>query len=145
MQFHLKSVLLISALQFICGGVFSQTTNTEKVSEPTKPITVVAKNTSLEKAGFPGGKDSLAKYLSENTKYPKSVRKNKIEGVCLLTFTVTNFGNILDVKVARGVPNCTECDAEAIRVIKSMPLWIPANLDGERFDSVQVLSIAFKR
>jgi len=138
----MKNLLLIFAMQFIGGAVFSQTTNTESGSEPTKII--VAKKSSVEKAEFPGGKDSLAHYLSVNLSYPKKARKRKIEGTCYLIFTVTDFGNILNVQVLEGIPNCPECDAEAIRVVEGMSQWIPARLDDEMVYSKAVLPITFK-
>ena len=86
----------------------------------------------------------MESYLSKNVRYPKSVRKKKIEGICFLAFTVTSFGNISDVKVMKGVPNCTECDAEALRVVREMPQWVPAKFGDERTDSTVTLHVTFK-
>jgi protein TonB len=41
------------------------------------------------------------------------------------------------------VPNCPECDQEAIKVVKSMPEWIPGKIKGEAVSSFFMLPIIF--
>ncbi len=78
---------------------------------------------------FPGGPNELMKYLSENTKYPESAKANKIEGRVFVSFVIEKDGSITNAKVMRGIDK--ECDAEAVRVVSSMPKWQPGTQSGE--------------
>lgn len=77
---------------------------------------------------FPGGPDAMYKYLSANLKYPESAFEQGIQGKVYLSFIVTTKGEIKEVEVIRGVQS--DLDKEAIRVVKSMPVWIPGKQDG---------------
>ena len=78
---------------------------------------------------FPGGPNELMKYLSENTKYPESAKANKIEGRVFVSFVIEKDGSITNAEVMRGIDK--ECDAEAVRVVSSMPKWQPGTQSGE--------------
>lgn len=82
---------------------------------------------------FPGGMDGLMKYLAKNMRYPAKAKANNVQGRVVLNFIVDKHGNISDVKVVKSLD--PECDAEAIRLIKNMPKWIPGKIDGEPMDS----------
>jgi protein TonB len=79
---------------------------------------------------FPGGMKAMHEYLNKNLQYPQEALDIGLEGKCHLAFTVTAEGKIVDVEVRRGVPDCPECDKEAVRLFRSMPDWIPATVDG---------------
>ena len=78
---------------------------------------------------FPGGSNELMKYLSENTKYPESAKANKIEGRVFVRFVIEKDGSVTNAEVMRGIDK--ECDAEAVRVVASMPKWQPGTQNGE--------------
>ncbi|MNE52518.1 Gram-negative bacterial tonB protein [compost metagenome] len=73
---------------------------------------------------FPGGEEQLKKYVSSNMKYPKEALKNNIQGRVAVTFYVDTLGKVKDVRLLKGIGY--GCDEEAIRIVKSMPDWIPA-------------------
>lgn len=79
---------------------------------------------------FPGGAIEMLKFIQKNIIYPKVQRDKGIQGKCWLRFVVNSKGTICDVVVIQGVPNCNECDQEAIRVIQSMPKWNPGKQNG---------------
>ena len=84
-------------------------------------------------------------FIAKNTVYPKNAIDNEIEGKCYISFIVELNGKISDVKVAKGVPNCPECDQEAIRVIKSTQgKWIAAKVDGKYVKSRYMIPIEYK-
>jgi TonB family protein len=72
---------------------------------------------------FPGGLKQFYKYLAKNIRYPKNAVKNHIQGKVYLIFVIEIDGSIGDIKVNKGVSK--EIDAEAIRVLKNSPKWIP--------------------
>ena len=78
---------------------------------------------------FPGGPNELMKYLSENTKYPESAKANKIEGRVFVSFVIEKDGSVTNAEVMRGIDK--ECDAEAVRVVSSMPKWQAGTQNGE--------------
>lgn len=78
---------------------------------------------------FPGGQPALMKYLRENIKYPTQAKGEKAQGTVVVKFTVNKAGKVKDAKVVRGVHK--ELDAEALRVISSMPDWNPGKQNGK--------------
>ena len=91
---------------------------------------------------FPGGAEGLMKYLQENIKYPPEAAKNNIGGRVVLQFVIDETGQVGDVKVVRSVSE--EIDAEAVRVIKTLPKFEPARQDGEPVAVWYTLPVAFK-
>ncbi|MCQ2225701.1 MAG: energy transducer TonB [Paludibacteraceae bacterium] len=94
-----------------------------------------------ETAKFPGGNEELAKYLQSNVSYPEQALKNNEFGQVFVSFMVDVDGSIKDVKVVKGVSS--SLDAEALRVVASMPKWTPAKTDGKAVKSSFSLPIVF--
>jgi periplasmic protein TonB len=70
----------------------------------------------------------LQAYMAKNTKFPPQALRAGISGTVYLSFTVTKTGEITDIKVLKGLGYGT--DEEAVRVVKSMPRWIPGKQGG---------------
>ena len=81
-----------------------------------------------ETVNNPGGAEGLILYFSQNIKYPAVAKENGIQGRVVCTFVVERDGSITDVQVARSVDQ--SLDKEAVRVLKSMPKWIPGSQNG---------------
>lgn len=91
---------------------------------------------------YPGGQNELLTYLARNIKYPEESVKNKEEGRVSLTFIVNKDGSISDVKVVR---NATPpLDAEAIRIVKSMPNWTPGKEKGKVVRVAYTVPVTFR-
>lgn len=111
------------------------------VAEPVnenEPASVVE-----QQAEFPGGMQAMLAYMSKNLVYPPSAIDKEIQGKCFIRFIVHKDGTISDIKIMRGVPGCPECDAEAIRFVKSMPKWTPGKIKGVAVNSYYNLPIHF--
>lgn len=93
-----------------------------KMEEP-KPFHVVERIPS-----YPGGSKALTQYINSNINYPVDAEKNNIQGRVIVNFVVECDGSISNVYVAKSVH--PSLDEEAIRVISSMPKWIPGRHDG---------------
>ena len=91
---------------------------------------------------FPGGIEALIRYLSENIQYPPEAAKNKIEGRVIIQFVVEKTGEVGEVKVVR--PISEELDAEAVRVVKTLPKFEPGRQDGEAVAVWYTLPVSFK-
>ena len=78
---------------------------------------------------FPGGIQSMMKFLSTNIKYPVEAQKKGISGRVIVQFVIMEDGTLDQAKVIRGVDPLL--DEEALRVVKSMPKWKPGMDRGE--------------
>lgn len=78
---------------------------------------------------FPGGMPSLLKFLRENIKYPVEALKKGVQGKVIVLFVVDEQGKVTDTQVERSVDPAL--DAEAMRVVNSMPRWTPGKQDGK--------------
>lgn len=81
-----------------------------------------------EQPGYPGGEEARISYLQQNIKYPEEAKELGIQGKVFVTFVVEVDGSITDVRVLRGIGG--GCDEEAIRVVRSMPKWVPGKQRG---------------
>jgi protein TonB len=91
---------------------------------------------------FPGGPNALFEYLSKNIKYPVVAEENGIQGRVIVTFVVERDGSITDVKVAKSVD--PSLDKEAMRVVKSMPHWIPGKQNGSAVRVKYTVPVTFR-
>ena len=83
------------------------------------PLTVVE-----QMPQFPGGQLEMKKFISQNLKYPQKEKESAPSGKVYITFLVEIDGSLTNIKVLRGIPKCSACDLEALRVMKLMPKWI---------------------
>ena len=91
---------------------------------------------------FPGGDLGLMKYIKKNIKYPKIAKDNNITGKVYVSFIVDKSGSATNVKIVRGVDD--NLDAEAIRVIKSLPKYKPGKQRGKAVRVMFTIPINFK-
>ncbi|MDD2243584.1 MAG: energy transducer TonB [Dysgonamonadaceae bacterium] len=91
---------------------------------------------------FPGGQSALMDYLNNNIKYPVIAAENGIEGRVIVQFVVGRDGSIESAIVARGVD--PSLDKEALRLVTSMPKWIPGKQGGQAVKTRFTLPILFK-
>ena len=91
---------------------------------------------------FPGGDAELMKYISSNIKYPTMAMENNIQGRVVVQFVVTKTGKIGEVKVVRSKD--PDLDKEAVRVVKSLPNFIPGKMNGQAVNVWYTLPITFK-
>ena len=91
---------------------------------------------------FPGGESEMMKFIRENIQYPASAKEYGIQGRVILRFVVTETGTIENITVLRSLDPA--CDKEAIRLLESMPKWIPGKQNDEIVSVYYTLPIAFK-
>ena len=115
------------------------TANNVIAAEPASPEPKV--HDMVEKMpSFPGGSEALKEYLKKNTRYPNP--DACIQGRVVVVFVVDEKGNLSDVKVARSVE--PSLDAEAVRVVKSMPRWNPGIEKGKAVKVRYTLPVTFR-
>ena len=69
-------------------------------------------------AHFPGGETALYKYITQYFHPPKGI-KGKIVSI----FIVEKDGSLTDISILKGIS--ADADTAALKVIRSMPKWIP--------------------
>ncbi len=109
----------------------------EKTPEPEQVFTAVE-----QMPAFPGGDAELMKYLSSHINYPPMAMENNIQGRVIVQFVVTKTGKVGEVKVVRGVDR--DLDNEAVRVVKSLPDFIPGRMNGQAVNVWYTLPVTFK-
>lgn len=93
---------------------------------------------------YPGGKDSMNRFIQRNLQYPEYAKDNNIEGTVYASFVVEKDGKVTDVKILRSIkPTCIACDSEVIRVIKKMPNWKPGKSNGKLVRVQYTLPVKF--
>jgi len=78
---------------------------------------------------FPGGEAARKEFLAKNINFPRAAKEVGIDGTVYLTFVIERDGSVTDVRILRGIGG--GCDEEAVRVVKSMPNWIPGKQRGK--------------
>ncbi len=91
---------------------------------------------------FPGGNSALIRFLSSKLIYPLSAHQNKIEGVVVIGFVIDKNGRLRNPKILKAL--YPDCDAEALRVVRMIPDWIPAKNQGRNVSINFRLPIEFK-
>ena len=91
---------------------------------------------------FPGGQTELLKYIANHLKYPTIAAENGVQGRVTCQFVVGKDGKVRDVKVIKTLD--PYCDKEAIRVIMSMPNWIPGKQNGAAVAVKYTVPITFR-
>ncbi len=99
-----------------------------KVIVEEKPVEEKPFVTVEQMPTFPGGEVEMQKFIRDNLRYPVVAQEAGIQGRVTLRFVVSKTGAIENVTVVRGID--PSCDKEAVRVVKSMPKWIPGKQNG---------------
>ena len=137
---------IISLLSFILFSVLSVTAqsntyyknviDSSKTSECDNIFTYVE-----EMPQYPGGESEMTKFIEENVHYPKAALDSGIQGSVYVRFIVSDIGVINHVEVLRGFDDA--CSVEAVRVVKSMPLWKAGKQSGKFVCVYYTLPIRF--
>ena len=129
----MKSVLsaITILLLLCCFSCFSQKTDTI-----VKPVLYLYVD---EAPKFKGGHQKLKEFIDHNIQWPGEFDG---QGTVLTSFVVNKNGNVSNIKIEKGI--CDECNAEAIRLIKLLPEWIPGKVNFQNVDVLMYLPIKFK-
>ncbi|MCB9193722.1 MAG: TonB family protein [Flavobacteriales bacterium] len=105
-------------------------------SGPQKPA-----STAEQMPEYPGGMPALGTYLSQAIHYPKTAANAGVQGTVMVSFVVSADGRVTDALVKHGVNDAL--DAEALRVVSTMPNWTPGRDKGKAVAVQMVLPIKF--
>lgn len=91
---------------------------------------------------YPGGMMKFYQYINENLKYPEKAKDRSIAGRVIIGFIVEKDGSFSDIVINRGLSR--ECDAEAVRLLKSTEKWNPGVQNGHIVRVMYNVIITFK-
>ena len=122
----------------------SDTKKDVKVVAPA-PQTVVSDDQTFsvveQMPEYPGGMRAGLEFMARNLRYPTKAREAGKQGRVIVQFVVRKDGSLSDFKVLRPVDPWL--DAEAIRVISTMPKWKPGMQDGNPVSVKFTLPVTF--
>lgn len=110
---------------------------TDSISSASREIFIFVE----ESPWYPGGSDELKKFFMENLEYPEEAKNQHVQGEVFVRFEVKSDGSIGEAQIAKSVHPAL--DQEALRVIKSMPPWLPGRFRGEAVNSWYTLPVSF--
>lgn len=139
-----KAWFLAGIIYLSMGLVNAQTTQNEEIataSEQNSVDTQIIYSNVDSEARFENGIMGLSLYLAKSVKYPEAATKDSIEGRVNVSFVVERDGRLSNIKVSRSLHPA--CDAQAIEVVKNMPNWQPALVDGQAVRYKHTISIGY--
>jgi len=103
------------------------------------PIVLTPGNMQLQAGGgaenrpdhpptFPGGEEAMGEFFSQNVQIPVKAKQARVTGDVIVQATVDVTGKLTNPKIAKGLT--PECNAEALRVVQTLPAWQPATRRG---------------
>lgn len=92
---------------------------------------------------FPGGVQALQTYIRENLVIPETVTRMKLNGSTSLRLIINRDGSIGSITVLKSMEDCPECDDEAIKLMRGLPVWTPATKEGETVTAPWNITIHF--
>ena len=90
---------------------------------------------------YPGGPSAMMEYLMKNIRYPKDAFDAGVQGRVIIQFVVGKDGSISGAHVVKGV--APSLDEEALRVVNSMPNWVPGKQNGEAINVKYTVPVTF--
>lgn len=93
-------------------------------------------------AAFPGGDQKLTEWIYANLRITDEMAESDVTGRVIVNFIVKADGSIGDVEIVNSLH--PDYDEEAVRLVKSMPKFTPATIDGKPVDYEYTLPIIFR-
>ena len=139
----LKYLLLATILLSMTATLSAQNKKSEHSQLPVKEEERISEVCTIPEQlpEFPGGASAMLAYVAQHLKYPEQAKKDRVEGVVLLRFIVLENGHIGEVQTIKSLE--PHCDAEAKRVIKSLPPFAPGKHQGKAVRVWYTLPIRF--
>lgn len=86
-------------------------------------------------------RSELEQYIQKHLKYPRTAIQESIEGVVIISCIISKSGKVVNPNIINNIGG--GCGAEALRVVKNMPLWHSAKSDGESVSVVYNIKVPF--
>lgn len=140
--------LLLATLAVTITGIIVLQSQGQAMAQKKTPTPAQSVKSKLQKNVYttvpqmPDPGFDLMQYLAEHIKYPESARKSGVTGHTVAKFIVDASGSLRDIEIVK--PLAPDCDAEVIRVLKTMPDWKPGMKDGKPVSVYYTLPVNFR-
>lgn len=91
---------------------------------------------------LPEFQGNLQSYFAKSTHYPNGAVQDEVEGQVFVLFIVDEKGKVTKPEILKGIRS--DCDQEALRVVKAMPDWQPGKMDGKPVKVRMRIPVKFK-
>jgi protein TonB len=136
----LPAIITVLVLLSSCAAgkkiTATHTKDAKTVAQEEEPF-VIAEEMPM----FPGGDSALLAYIGKNTKYPETAKTKNIQGRVIVRFCVTKTGSVDKISVLRSVNS--DLDAEAIRVVNTLPAFTPGRQGGKEVPVWYMVPVIF--
>lgn len=140
--------LLITSSMLTCAIALAAQGDTLVLPPPIQLDTLTSNDgalTRLESSPrFPGGEEGLMAYLAKELRYPEAERQAGKQGVVQVSFTISDAGEVMNVRIVEGIAGADALNEEAIRVVNAMPRWEPATVKGVTVPMEYKLPVKFE-
>ncbi|MFM2268280.1 MAG: hypothetical protein RL757_1721 [Bacteroidota bacterium] len=164
-MFNIQNLIIISICLFLTNAILGQTTPLKRDSSFRFQKDSITGDSSLMvevMPEFPMGKAGLMKFLSENIHYPKASRDADAQGTVYIGFGISSTGHLTNVRVLninrvysesyrkrqkeKKLPDSAyePLGVEAMRVVKTMPDWLPGTQNGRAVNVNFTLPVRFR-
>lgn len=153
-------LLVVFIFQLYTANLFCQAEQIVPVDQVTQSSTSATKKIEADvKPKFPGCEDQglsekeakncrgnlLLRYVYMNLKYPKKARKEKIEGMVVIVWTIDSKGKMKDIKIEREIGGgCGDAAMDVFYKMQKEVTWIPAMKDNQPIDFEYKMPVKFK-
>ena len=140
----LKHLLIVAMLLTMSATLSAQNNKSEQEQLPVKEeerspeVYTIPEQLPV----FPGGDSALLAYVAQHLKYPEQAIRDSVQGVVQLRFVVLENGHVGKVQIIKSLES--HCDAEAKRVVKYFPRFIPGKQQGKAVRVWYTLPIRFQ-
>lgn len=131
-----------SAFGMQAPGTLGQGVTTAAPQESTVQPAREVYQTVEQMPEFPGGIRALMQYIQSHLQPPPDFIRKRFQGRVIVRFVVEPDGTITNAEVIKGL--YPFCDREAVRVIESMPKWIPGRHNGVAVPVYYLVPVTFK-
>lgn len=146
--FKMIKVTFISILLLFASlnAVASNTVNKDivsinTISNPPKTSGKIVEVPDIDPM-FTGGSHAMNRFIANSLRYPREAAKKDIQGLVVYNFVVELDGTLSNFEIMHKAHPLL--DAEALRIIKSMPAWRPAVYKGKKVRASHYVPMYFK-
>ena len=109
---------------------------------PKETTVGTSMQTKATAATFIGGETAMNRFIASNLRYPVVAEENGEQGTVVVGFTVEADGSLTNIHIEKSVSGAL--DKEALRIVRRMPNWQPAQSGGVRVKSTQTVNVKFR-
>ncbi|NEM98334.1 energy transducer TonB [Pontibacter burrus] len=108
---------------FVFVAITASAQTAETVKQEEKPTYWIPNNVLPAAEHYEGGKEAMYEFIAKELKYPPLAKRNRVQGECIVSFTINEDGSTSGYKVLRNMGAGT--GEEALRVVRLLKFNAP--------------------